>query len=763
LPQSQPEIPPLKRLAWSAIAIFALSVGGRTESRAEGKPHIYGRVVVLSIGIEKYQFFPKQPADFAENDATAFGAVLSKTYGFTPDYLLGEQATGKAIRDRIAQYFKQLGPSDTLIVFFAGHGQVFELPSAEGVGERRAGFLVPYDADVDLGDSSDPKRWEREALDMRELVRSTMAGRLRHVLFLVDACCSGFMTRGNLEFRMDLRQLLEQPSRAVVAATTEKQKATSDKERGHGIFTGALLDVLKAQDAMSVTDVFVEVRKRVVRHSGATMTPQMSHYGKGDGEFVFLPLAIPAGEIQMVVEEAHGIRPARGANVLSSVLRRSIDRLNLRSSLGDVIEAFEAPDYHYAADAASKARVWEQKRSRLEENAATGDVLAMEALHYCLAKGLGLDQKDELGAYRWAKLAYETNHAGGKHVLGRCLFYPIGTTKNPIAGLELMREAGAEKFPISFLQIGMDFMEKGDVSGARQAWQRASDLGVYLARVYLADLQLGFVPGFVLKNAKSDPDGAISVVMPAAKKELPDAQMLLARIYAGFLEKPDKPTAKAWLERAARNGHAQAQGTLARELAGNGLWTVSRDKPLNLSLEPNPREARRWAEMAAAQDDSNGLLVMAHAYVVAGDFKRALEACRKAEALNHPCAFLMESKWYGDGDTVHPKDPDRAFQLGKRAADMGNASGQTWIGALYADHNVPKDQFARSKQGSTSMHHALHYWTLAAEQEDEMAHKCLVDVADMIRANPDAGYWELFQRVYPEDVAKFRSHSGLKP
>jgi C-terminal processing protease CtpA/Prc len=58
------------------------------------------------------------------------------------------------------------------------------------------------------------------------------------------------------------------------------------------------------------------------------------------------------------------------------------------------------------------------------------------------------------------------------------------------------------------------------------------------------------------------------------------------------------------------------------------------------------------------------------------------------------------------------------------------------------------------------MHHALHYWTLAAEQQDSGAKKCLRDVADMIRANPDAGYWELFQRVYPEDVAKFRYHCG---
>jgi uncharacterized caspase-like protein len=46
---------------------------------------------------------------------------------------------------------KEAGPRDAVIIFFAGHGQVVNLPDG-----ARAGFLLPFDADVSLDDVSDP-------------------------------------------------------------------------------------------------------------------------------------------------------------------------------------------------------------------------------------------------------------------------------------------------------------------------------------------------------------------------------------------------------------------------------------------------------------------------------------------------------------------------------------------------------------------------------------------------------------------------------
>ena len=75
---------------------------------------------------------------------------------------------------------------------------------------------------------------------MRELVACLAAMRAHHVLLIADACCSGFMTkRGGFERRKDLHLLLSEPSRIVLAATTERQAAGEDWKTSHGYFTGA--------------------------------------------------------------------------------------------------------------------------------------------------------------------------------------------------------------------------------------------------------------------------------------------------------------------------------------------------------------------------------------------------------------------------------------------------------------------------------------------------------------------------------------------
>ena len=141
-----------------------------------------------------------------------------------------------AIGKKLREYKEQLGEKDVLIVYFAGHGQVIELPS-----HGRAGFLVPQDADLDLDDRGNLDAWAAEALEMRRLVDSLADMRTHHVLLIADACCSGFMTkRGAFEQRKDLHLLLSEPSRVVLAATTERQAAGEDWKTGHGFFTGAL-------------------------------------------------------------------------------------------------------------------------------------------------------------------------------------------------------------------------------------------------------------------------------------------------------------------------------------------------------------------------------------------------------------------------------------------------------------------------------------------------------------------------------------------
>ena len=344
--------------------------------QTEVKPHLFNRAVTLTIGIERYRFLPE--AKFAENDARAVGDLFRDLYGFTPDTsLIGTQATKRNILAKLDEYAVSLGEQDVLIVFFAGHGQVINLPVERNRPPMREGFLVPYEARLALDDHRNPDVWRREAIGMHELLDRVQAMRARHVLVIADACCSGFMTtRGSIKHRPDLQFLLNNPSRAVLAATTDNQIATPDPARGQGHFTAALLDELRSwserKEAASLTDVFENIRFQVARSTRQGMIPQMnSRLGSGNGELVFLPKSVRQSDVAYVarlVREPPSNPEGRG-HVLSGVLERAQERENLKTTEAEVIEAFEAANYRFSTDAPARDQLW---RGRVERVPRTG-------------------------------------------------------------------------------------------------------------------------------------------------------------------------------------------------------------------------------------------------------------------------------------------------------------------------------------------------------------------------------------------------------
>ena len=116
----------------------------------------------------------------------------------------------------------------------------------------------------------------------------------RHVVFIADACCSGFLVRRGALGRADLGTfLLGDQSRCVLAATTRHQSAREDAAAKHGYFTAALLDELRKDEAASVLDLYAPVAKGVAEKTNGVMTPQFGQVGPGDGMFVFVPKTIP--------------------------------------------------------------------------------------------------------------------------------------------------------------------------------------------------------------------------------------------------------------------------------------------------------------------------------------------------------------------------------------------------------------------------------------------------------------------------------------
>ncbi|HMG56591.1 MAG TPA: caspase family protein, partial [Kofleriaceae bacterium] len=104
-----------------------------------------GRQVIATIGIDSYRHWRR--LHNAARDAEGVAGLFHRL-GFEDVVppLLDERATRGAI-DGLTHQLRRLDPSDSLVVFYAGHGGV----RTERVGEHevRTGYLIPVDADDD--------------------------------------------------------------------------------------------------------------------------------------------------------------------------------------------------------------------------------------------------------------------------------------------------------------------------------------------------------------------------------------------------------------------------------------------------------------------------------------------------------------------------------------------------------------------------------------------------------------------------------------
>ncbi len=600
----------------SAVLLLAATAGpAAADDRPakEVKPHFYKRVVVLAVGINQFHSKGIGPLTQAEADATAFADFVEKQYGYKADRLLGKKATREAIEEKLAALEKDLGPEDALVIYFASHGHAFDL-DVKKFGVKRVGYLIPTDADLNLNDVSDPARWEQEALNMQTLVDRLEKMKAHHVLLIADTCCSGFLTkRGGLE-APEARALLVNKSRTVLAATTQREKA---KE---GVFTPALLALLKQyaddRDVVCVTDVFQQLLHTVPDKSKGTMTPQLAQVGEGDGELLFIPLAVPEESVKPVEDAVRaGKEDIARLELVRGVFDRARKRAGRKTTLAAVVEAAEAPGYWFGGDAADEAQRWERVRDRFAENAAWGDPLAMAGLHFCYARGLGEKEPkvNAAEAYRWARAADAVaKPAGvGRYLLGRCYQYGLGVTENPTTAAKLYEESAQLGFLLGRVAVAEVRLRgeptAADAATAKKWLEEAAEAKVPAAHLLLADAYSSGRLGLT-----KDTSAALKHYNAAADLESARAQFFLYQVYSGAqagVADKDLKVADKNLRAAAGSGFQEAQLTLAAEYYQKE-WFVAR-----LRLKQDYVEARRWAEPAAKQGsrEAHKLLALLHA------------------------------------------------------------------------------------------------------------------------------------------------------
>jgi hypothetical protein len=210
-----------------------------------------GKRVALVVGNNTY---PLAPLRNAVNDARLMDQAL-RNAGFRT--VLVENATKSSMEEAVAEFLQQLGPDDTALFFYAGHGVQIE----------NENFLVP----VDFAAASSVIQAKFRCFSMAQLL-DALKNRPKRTIVILDACRSNPVAQSQ-----SLEAGLAQPQNAgketYVAFSTGPGQVAADNPNGRdSYFTEALADLM-GQRALTIEDVFTRVRSRVASETGGKQTP----------------------------------------------------------------------------------------------------------------------------------------------------------------------------------------------------------------------------------------------------------------------------------------------------------------------------------------------------------------------------------------------------------------------------------------------------------------------------------------------------------
>ena len=247
---------------------------------------IYNESWALIIGINDYKHMPN--LNYAVNDAISIKDMLMSTYNYKEDNIilvLNEEATKDNILKGFNDILQQSKEKDRVLIFYAGHGETYSLPSG---GEM--GYLVPVDGE--------PENLFLTSIPMNRLYDIAQMSYAKHILYLVDACYGGLAlaaTRGLKKSVPNyLNKITREKGRQIITAGGKDEQVLERSEWGHSAFTKNLLVGLGQSSADVDADGVITadelggfLAERVFNETEGYHTPQSGRIGTEMGEFIF--------------------------------------------------------------------------------------------------------------------------------------------------------------------------------------------------------------------------------------------------------------------------------------------------------------------------------------------------------------------------------------------------------------------------------------------------------------------------------------------
>jgi uncharacterized caspase-like protein len=207
------------------------------------------RLHAVIVGVDEYADAGIPSLRFAVQDARDFAALLCESAyadGVDTYLLTNAEATRRRVLHLVGTELARAAESDdALLFYFAGHGS----PEVAGGVPTASRFLVCHDTERDGLFST--------GIDVTvDLVRVARRSAARLVIFLLDACFSGYsggrgiigaeLERYREDHRPGVRLADLDLGRGVayLSAATDSEVAFEHPDLGHGVFSYYLLDEL---------------------------------------------------------------------------------------------------------------------------------------------------------------------------------------------------------------------------------------------------------------------------------------------------------------------------------------------------------------------------------------------------------------------------------------------------------------------------------------------------------------------------------------
>ena len=273
-PSATPAVPAAAAPVIAAATPSApLLAGGARRVRNASLPQI-NRKVALVIGVDQYDDPTIPKLANAVGDAHAIGKVLESQMGYETVVL--ENATKKALVIALNQLAVELGPRDSVVLFYAGHGELVE--------STKLGYWQLAD--------SDPKRPETW-MSNTDIARMVAHIEASQVALISDSCYSGSLVTDQriraAVGTVDPAELLARKSVVVMSSGGNEPVADAGKQ-GHSPFAWSLMNNLRQLSSWQPGgNVFERVRFAVAKE--LPQRPQYSAFSaagdQGGGDYLF--------------------------------------------------------------------------------------------------------------------------------------------------------------------------------------------------------------------------------------------------------------------------------------------------------------------------------------------------------------------------------------------------------------------------------------------------------------------------------------------